>query len=206
MKKIQVRLNKQSVDNAIKELKAFEKNIKKAFDSFYLECYNYFVNRAKYYVELSDIGNLVKQKINSSWELQKSSNGVKFVNTANIQKNVAGEKQTVPIAVLIEFGVGIVGQSNKHPLSSEVGYEYNIDTDYKDEDGSWTFWTNSKELDIPFSAVEDYKNMGDRGKRGKRMVVTTRGTKGVWYAFNALEDLKLEIPKIWERIKKQVLG
>jgi hypothetical protein len=83
----------------------------------------------------------------------------------------------------------------------------------KSADGSWSFWLNSDERDLPMSAFTDFGTYDDHRKGGKRMVVTTFGAKGVWYAYNAIVDAKMElskanggeIGKMWEDIKARYI-
>jgi hypothetical protein len=135
---------------------------------------------------------------------------VKIVNNAQKQVTNFG---TVPLAVLVEFGVGVVGQSQAHPNATAEGYEYNVDSGHKSADGSWQFWLNSDERDLPMNAFTDFGTYDDHRKGGKRMVVTTRGTKGVWYAYNAIVDAQMEleksgggaIGKLWNDVKKRYI-
>ena len=107
------------------------------------------------------------------------------------------------------------------------GYKYNKPRTYtdnsgrlistKDENGMWYFWTNSNELDIPLSAVEDIRGFDDfRGRKkekGKRIVVGTRGAKGVMYAYNAIVDAQIDLQNPngdfateWRRIKERYMA
>ena len=190
--KIKVGLNKQSVKNAINALKTAKKQLQgEMLNEFYKECYNYFVGRANYYLSTADIGQLTKGDIQTSWRFERTVDGAKFVNDAQR-------------AVFVEFGVGIVGERNEHPNANETFYLYNVPSypkSYHGNTGAWSFNTTEEELDIPQSAI-DYQLPNDNGG----IWVKTYGTKGVWYAFNALEDLRLEYPKIWERIKIKYWG
>ena len=89
-----------------------------------------------------------------------------------------------------------------------------MESPYKSADGTWYFWTNSNELDLPLSAMEDIRGYDDhRGDKGKRIIFGTRGAKGVWYAYNALVDARMElakagggeIGKMWEDIKARYI-
>ena len=157
-------------------------------DEFYYECYKYFVRSANYYLLSSGIGDLIIAEIQSSWNYEKTLNGAKFTNEA--------EK-----AVYVEFGVGIAGSESEHPNASEAGYQYNMPSQNKLVDGSWIFKSYEDELDIPQKAITSKDYTAD----GKLRILTS-GTKGCFYAFNALEDLRLEYPKIWERIKIKYWG
>ena len=177
---------------------------------FLIAVAHWLTERANTYISNSDLGNLVKDKIRSSWSYEPTANGVKITN--NAQKEVANFG-TVPLAVLVEFGVGVVGQSQAHPNASAEGYEYNVDNGHKSSDGSWSFWLDSEERDLPMNAFTDFGTYDDHREGGKRMVVTTRGAKGVWYAYNAIVDAQMElgklgggeIGKMWEDIKARYI-
>jgi hypothetical protein len=103
----------------------------------------------------------------------------------------------------VEFGVGIVGEKYPHPYAKESNYKYNMASDAKQPDGSWHFYSDEQDLDIPKSAID----WGVNGKgKNNRMSIHTRGTKGVWYAYNAIQDLKNNSMDIWEKTKARVLG
>ena len=208
--KIEIGLNKQSIKNAIKQLNAIKKTVPKMQQEFLVEVAHWITDRANDYITNSDLGSLVKDQIRSSWSYEPTANGVKIVNNAQKQVTNFG---TVPLAVLVEFGVGIVGQSQAHPNASAEGYEYNVDSGHKSADGSWQFWLNSDERDLPMNAFTDFGTYDDHRKGGKRMGVTTRGAKGVWYAYNAIVDAQMELAKanggkigeLWEKVKKRYI-
>jgi hypothetical protein len=182
----------------------------KMVQEFTEEVAHWITERANEYIKQSDLGSLVKTKISTSWHYEQAPNGVKVINDAQKEVENFG---TVPLAILVEFGVGVVGQSQAHPNASQEGYEYNVESGHKSADGSWSFWLNSDERDLPMSAFEDFGTYDDHRKGGKRMVVTTRGAKGVWYAYNAIVDANTEIAKpnggeigeIWDKIKKRYI-
>lgn len=187
--KIKLSLNEKSIDNAIKQFETAKKQLKdNLLTDFYLECYNYFVKRANFYLSTSDIGDLVILDISNSWRFERTTTGAKFLNNA--------EK-----AVYVEFGVGIVGKQDEHPMASENSYEYNTKTPNKLYDDSWIFKSYEDELDIPNSAIISSNLVADG-----RMRILTRGTKGCFYAFNALDDLRLEMANIWKRVKIKYWG
>ena len=208
--KLEIALNKQSIKNAIKQLNAIKKTVPTMQQEFLMEVAHWLTDRANDYITNSDLGSLVKDQIRSSWSYEPTANGVKIVNNAQKQVTNFG---TVPLAVLVEFGVGVVGQSQAHPNASAEGYEYNVDSGHKSADGSWQFWLNSDERDLPMNAFTDFGTYDDHRKCGKRMVVTTRGAKGVWYAYNAIVDAQNELAKanggkigeLWEKVKKRYI-
>jgi hypothetical protein len=213
MKKITIGLNKKDIENAQKYLLNLKKQIPKMQQEFLMAVAKWIVKQADGYIDRSDIGSLVKAKIKESWDYQPTNNGIKIINNANIEKTVYHEKQTVPIAVLVEFGSGVVGQSEAHPNATQEGYEYNVDSKGKNPDGSWSFWLNSNERDLPMSAFTDFGTYDDHRAGGKRMVVTTFGAKGVWYAYNAIVDAQMELAKanggeigaLWETVKRKYI-
>lgn len=202
--KIEIGLNKQSIKNAIKQLNAIKKTVPKMQQEFLMEVAHWITDRANDYITNSDLGSLVKDQIRSSWSYEPTANGVKIVNRA--------EK-----AVYVEFGVGVVGQSQAHPNATAEGYEYNMDSPSKSTDGSWTFFANSAELDLPKDALLAHNwyegKRGKGGEKGKRLLIMTRGAKGVWYAYNAIVDAQMELAKpnggkigeLWEKVKKRYI-
>ena len=189
--KIKISLNKKNIDEALKKVKKLENQINVMVAEFYKACYNYFVNKANYYLSIADIGQVTKGEIQNSWHFVKTTSGAKFINTAQR-------------AVFVEFGVGIVGERNKHPNADNTFYLYNVESASKqayDYTGAWSFETSKDELDIPTNAI-DYSLPTDDGG----IWVRTYGTNGVWYAFKALEDLKLAYKELWKQIKIKYLG
>lgn len=194
--KIKVGLNQKSVKNTINALKTAKKQLQgEMLNEFYKECYNYFVSRANYHLLSSDIGELVIAEIQSSWNFERTVNGAKFTNNA--------EK-----AVYVEFGVGYVGGNRPHTNAKELGnnYEYNVkpggkyEGQYHNED-TWRFYVKNKnEVDLKEGYYEEWYTKDNRIK------IITEGSPAVMYAFNALEDLRLEYKNIWERIKIKYWG
>ena len=64
-------------------------------------------------------------------------------------------------------------------------------------DGSWIFpKKNMDELDIlDRFIIKETEN-----------TIKTKGSSAIMYAFNALEDLRLKMPQIWEQIKIKYWG
>ena len=218
MKKITIGLNKKDIENAQKYLLNLKKQIPKMQQEFLMAVAKWIVKQADGYIDQADLGSLVKDKIKKSWDFQPIANGIKVINNAQktkTHKTADGGTETweVPLAVLVEFGVGSVGQSQSHPNASAEGYEYNMESPYKSADGSWSFWLNSNERDLPMSAFTDFGTYDDHRKGGKRMVVTTFGAKGVWYAYNAIVDAQIELAKanggeigaLWETVKRKYI-
>ena len=197
MKKITIELNTKSINEARKYLLNLKKQIPKMQQELLVAVAHWVTEKANKYIDLSDIGYLVKEQIKGGWEYQQSSNGIKIINRT--QK-----------AVFVEFGVGIVGQGDAHPQASVEGYEYNVDSYHKDRKGSgtWVFQSSLDELDLPLNNVEFAYN-----ESGTDYAIVTRGAKGVWYAYNAIVDAQMElaksgggeIGKMWEDIKARYI-
>lgn len=197
MKKITIELNTKSINEARKYLLNLKKQIPKMQQEFLIQVAHWVTEKANDYINLSDIGSLVKSDIIGGWEYEPTASGVKIVNRT--QK-----------AVFVEFGVGIVGQSQAHPKASDEGYEYNMDSYHKDRKGTgtWVFQSSVNELDLPLKNVEFAYN-----ESGSEYAIVTRGAKGVWYAYNAIVDAQMElakanggeIGKMWEDIKARYI-
>lgn len=191
-KNITIGLNIQDIQNAKKYFLNLKKNIPKMQNDILEVVANFIIERANKYISDTDLGSIVKNQLKTSWHHEKTANGIKIINNANVEKKVDNITQTVPIAILVEYGVGIVGEQNPHPNAEQSNYEYNAYSKRKNEDYSWSFWLNSNERDLPMNAFTDFGTFDDHRQGGKRMVVTTFGAKGVWYAYNALVDTQME--------------
>lgn len=186
--KIEVELNAKSIKKAIKLLKEQKKVlVDEAIPEFMMRSAEWIANEANRILNVADIGSQIKQNIASSWHIKMVS------QNRIILYNMSWK------AAFVEFGVGIVGEGSPHPNASQTGYEYNVDTPYKYSNGGWDFVVdNISDLDIPQDAIiESYY-----GYAG--MTVYTRGTKGVWYLFNAVQNFKMtEQERLWKEIKKK---
>lgn len=194
-RKIVVTLNKASIEDAINQLNSIKNIFPKITQEFLMEVAIWITDRANGYINSADLGSVVKDKIKSSWGYEKTPSGIKIVNNANREKTVGSEKQTIPLAILVEFGVGTVGQLQAHPNATSEGYEYNMPSPYKyagkhhDED-TWRFIKQSTEdVDLPKGSYETWQ-MGSGALK-----IITRGAKGVWYAYNAIVDAQVELSK-----------
>jgi hypothetical protein len=215
--KIEVGLNKQSIKNAINKLNAIKKTVPKMQQEFLEEVAKWIVKQADDYIDNADLGGLVKNELHRGWDFEKTTSGIKILNKANVEKIIDGKKQIVPLAIIVEFGSGVVGQSQAHPNATAEGYEYNVDSGKKDLDGTWRFYTDSEKLVLPQSALNhscDFSGKrGKGGSAGHRLQVYTRGAKGVWYAFNAIVDANMELAKanggeigaLWEKAKREYI-
>ena len=187
--KISIGLNAKSIENAKQQLLEVKKKFQDGtiMREFFVECKNYLLQQMKIYLDHSGLGYEVISNIENSWDFEISNNKLTMINTDDK-------------AVFVEFGVGIEGQSDSHPNSSEEGYRYNIPTSNKYWDGSWDFIINDlSNLDLPLDKV----GISDNGNEYR---ISTQGTKGVWYAYNAIQDLKMNRKEIWKKVKERVIG
>lgn len=227
--KIDITLDIASIEQAREQIKKakrlFQKNGKIIREFAEYAC-EWIIQRANDYINNADLGELVKLNLRNAWEYTLTPTGAKIINTAKkVKPNTHTPegsdpqlfKDTVYLAVLVEFGVGIVGEQNQHPNAIAEGYVYDIPTDYKDSSGMWYFWTNHNELDIPRSAIEDIRGYDDfrgrKNEKGKRIIVGTRGTEGVMFAYNAVVDAQQDmrnpngqLAQEWKRLLERYLG
>lgn len=195
--KINIELNQKSIEQAKKQLLYVKKVLPLMKNDFLEDVAMWLIDRANMHLNNSDIGENVKIDIRNGWVYNFTPTGIQISNST--------EK-----AVFVEFGVGVVGQSDAHPQASAEGYEYNVDTRAKQDDGSWHFFSNEADLDIPKSAI-DY-GVNGHGERN-RMSIYTRGAKGVWYAYNAIVDAQMELSQanggeigaLWDKAKRKYI-
>ena len=189
--KIEIQLNKKSIQNAIKLLNQQKKTLTdKAIPEFIEKAAQWIEDEADNIISKSDIGENVKSYLQSSWMIDRVS--PHHIILRNISRKAA----------YVEFGVGIIGQSSQHPNADKTGYEYNVDSGYKFGQGMWRFSIEDKsELDLPDDAII-YETYSENG-----VDIITQGTQGVWYLFNAMENFKLnKAQSLWEEIKKKYWG
>lgn len=198
--KINIELNRKSIEQAKKQLLYVKKILPQMQKDFLEDVAMWLINKANTHLNNSDIGENVKIDIRNGWEYDFTPTGIKITNRTEQ-------------AVFVEFGVGVVGQGNAHPQASVEGYEYNMPSTYKyagkhhDED-TWRFIKQSTEdVDLPKGSYETWQmGSGD-------LKIITRGSKGVWYAYNAIVDAQMELAKanggeigaLWETVKRKYI-
>lgn len=189
--KIQFGFDVKSINKAVETLKKAKNQLTEQMLTELLNgCCEWLVGRANELLDLSDIGNVVKQDIKDSWQTTIVGNVAKLTNFSDK-------------AVYVEFGVGIVGSRNEHPNASKAFYNYDLQTNFKDSQGGWSFKIDDEsELDLPQLAIDLQDDTYDGS-----LWIYTHGTKGVWYAFNALVDLKeYGAKQVWEQVKRKYWG
>ncbi|MBR5272758.1 MAG: hypothetical protein IKU25_05120 [Clostridia bacterium] len=183
MKTINVALNQKSIDDAIKELKKAQDQLKgQMLKEFIDRCCKWIVERANHYLDIgaSKSGGNVIADIKNHWVIEQST----------LSQNIFTIKNTSDKAVYVEFGVGIVGQESPHKMSGEVGYQYNIPTKYKyagkhHDENTWRFVVSNKDdVDLLEGNYEEWP------KKDGTIKIITRGSPSVMYAYNAVVDAK----------------
>ena len=104
---------------------------------------------------------------------------------------------------MVEFGVGVVGQSSPHKNIGEVDYEYNKPSRYKNKDNSWIFAVdNDSEIDIQSKFIDNRTEH----------TVRTKGSPAVMYLYNALVDARMdlknpngELAQKWKALEKKYI-
>jgi hypothetical protein len=205
-KKIVIELNRKSIQNAIYQLNSIKKRLPTMVKAFIIEVAKWIVKKADRYIDRADLGSKVKSALHKGWAFEQTQNGIKILNKTNVEREVDGKTQTVPLAIIVEFGSGIVGKSEAHPNASAEGYEYNVPSRAKFLGGYWSFEQTMDNLDLPLANVDF-----EESENG--LVFLTQGAKGVWYAYNAIVDAQTElaksgggeIGKMWEDIKERYI-
>jgi hypothetical protein len=197
--KIKVQLSVKSVKNAIQRLEKRKKLLQseEVWKEFLFGCCEELIRLANANIENYDIGVNVKNDIINSWEYASSFNGNKIVLRNKSEKGV-----------FVEFGVGIVGEQEPHPLAAQEGYEYNVPSNAKDraalqgfEYGTWIFYKNAKDLDLPSSALDDRIIFNEPSRNSERMLIRTKGTPATMFLFKAVQQFKAQnlAKDIWQR-------
>ena len=117
-KKYSVDLSVKGIDRLIKavdEIKSTVKTVNKEFMKISVE---WIKERALAYLS----GHEQTGDLSNSFELE-------ILDMGNYVVGII--RNTSDHAAYAEYGIGIVGERNPHPLSSTVGYEYNVDSEFK---------------------------------------------------------------------------
>ena len=199
----EINLSSKNINAVVKELKKRKNELeKKMVKEFFYDCCRKIIDYANANISSYPIGNNVLFDIMTIWEYVASFTGHSIVLSNKAEK-----------AAYVEFGVGIVAENSPHPIADEVNYDYNRPSFAKDwaklkghPDGTWVFYQNQDDLDLPPSAMEDriYFNEPNT-RRSNRMLIKTRGTEPTMFLFNAVVKFinNNDAKKIWEAIKEK---
>ena len=164
-RKVEIKLSVADIEEKIKRLKAFKKNISKFTDQYVRLCINRIKN-----IAINNLNSRVNYKnttdINESWVEEKIAKGWYRL------KNVSD------FSVVVEFGTGIVGGSLQHPIANESGYEYGAE--------KWTFIRDltDKNWQHNYYDLEDVRKNPDK----YLVIVGYGGYKGKSYFYDAIFD------------------
>lgn len=175
MAKVVFDLSEGSVAAAIKEIKRIERLLRTSVNQEFMKLsLEWIRDRAIKTLEMSGQDNTIVRAIANSFEIAPTT-----------AKTLAWKlTNSLDKAVYIEFGVGIVGQGS-HPLAGETGYDYNVPSDSKNADGTWTF---TRRLSAGIDIKEENRESTSTKGGGEALVITTRGQGGELYMYNACMD------------------
>ena len=186
--KIKVSLNEKSIKETISRLNKIKKDYAVAYEDFLEDVALWLINKANENLDMSDIGDNVKQDIKNSWEYDRTATGIKITNRSDK-------------AVFVEFGVGMIGAQQPHQNANANGYAYGIGKKIRD-DGTWIFNPKSEaDIDIQSQYLV-------QGLEEGHTTAVTRGQPAVMYAYNAIVDIKVgkTLQNLWEKNRKRNLG
>lgn len=204
--KITVGLNTKSIKNAIKSLETAKKQLNdKMVEELLIACCERIKSLANENIATLDIGENVKSGIQGAWAVEKTDNGYKLTNTWH---KAHGKFEMA--AAYVEFGTGVVGgeADNSHPKATEVGWQYNMPSSSKDEDGVWGFYTNLADLDLPDGNYLIERRYGKSNDSRGRVVVSSQGAPATRFLYNAVMkfDSEKHAQALWQEIKAKYWG
>lgn len=194
--KINISLDKKSIQNAIKQINAVKKKMAKKLPTVYLQkCVASIIDIANRNLSLTNIGSDVQSLIQTSWIISDVvGNKITLSNNAEYE---SGKN----LAVFVEFGVGIVGQGSSHKLASQVGYEYNVLSDAKDQFGNWIY-----SLDGGVGTMNIESNYYEMSNDG--LWIKTKGSPSTMFLYKAWKEFETSglYKQLWEQAKAEVIG
>lgn len=198
--RINIELNTNSIKNAINEINNLKKKLSEAKKIYLIRCAEWIRDKANENLNGIQIGSSVKSLIQSSWHIDS------YLNSENdkiILYNTAKLEEGKNLAVFVEFGVGIVGESAKHAEADSAGYKYNVPSAYKLKTGAWIFKTNSTEnISIPDN---NYHIL--RLDKNNDLIVYTKGSNAALFLYKAMKlfETSEAYKKIWKEVKAEII-
>lgn len=177
-------LNLKTVDEAIKQIEAYQKRVANLIPDFLKACAEAVRDKANSYIGNFGYDSETVSAIQNGWQPIKKGNPVVLENAYDR-------------AVYIEFGTGIVGSNEAHEQASESGYEYDVNA--HGEKG-WSFIQDIDDLmvDLPHGK---YKTHLDEKRH--IAVIRTSGAPATMFLFQSAMDF-FEVDKGHERIWKEL--
>ena len=137
-------LDPKSIKQAIKEIEACKKQLTEAMNDLIRTLANQGAEIAKMQVASFDAVD--------SGKLQGSIYG-HFNEQTRIGYVIAG----AAYAFYVEYGTGVIGAIEQHPLAAEAGWEYMVGDHIKQGPGGHIGWWYDKSSDGVFSGSGDYR-------------------------------------------------
>lgn len=196
--KINISLDKKSIQNAIKQINELKKRVQKELPKVYLQkCIASIIEIANKNLLMVDIGFEVKIAIQNGWKISPVvGNKITLTNNAEFEK---GKN----LAVFVEFGVGLAGEQRSHDFASEAKYDYNVPTQAKDKNGYWYYNLESgaDSMNIESNYYEGYNS--DKG-----FVFKTAGSPATMFLYKAWKEFETSglYKTLWEQAKAEVIG
>lgn len=195
--KVSINLSKKSIKSAVKKVEDLKKKAQTELAKVFLQkCVARIIELANQNLMMTDVGFEVKNLIQNSWGTSEIvNNKITLSNTAEFEK---GEN----LAVFVEFGVGIVGQSNNHAMSSEAGYAYNVPSAAKDQYGNWIAYVDGENsMNIESGYYEKYDTPSG-------LVIKTQGSPATMFLYKAWKYFETsgEYKTVWQQAIAEVFG
>lgn len=188
MKKFKISLNpldKNSIKAAISEIEKMQRI--NWFQEFVKASCEWIINRANMYLDAADLPAEIKNDIKSLWNPPIIGDKMAILSNGSDDYTRFKIDYETDINVLIEFGVGITGANNPHPMAKSQGkgadYKYDVQTRYKLGDRSWIFRVKDENyIDI----MPD--NMMTYAESNSGITIRTKGQRAVMYFHRAVMD------------------
>ena len=193
--KIKIGINSKSINDAIKTFKKIKSQMPEMKDELLRECCIWVRERANMYLDLSGLNSGLISEIKDGWLMPEKKLDGRWV-LSNFGR-----------AYSVEFGIGIKGQGT-YEGEKPFNYEYNVESRYKNSDGSWFFRIQDiNKLDIMEQNVLPNSKTGEINYQEGR-TIRTQGQQAVMFCYNAIIDLKNQkiAETLWEKIKKKYWG
>jgi len=165
-------LSSKSINAAIKRIKQIQKQIQSSIQNEFIRLSLLWIrDNAIQRLNSEALDEIIKSKIADSFSIEYAPGIGKLINSSDK-------------AVYIEFGVGAVGEGS-HPNAPVAGYEYNVPSDKKNADGSWTF---TRRTTAGIDIKEENRLESAQKGGGEAIQITTRGQSGSLFMYNAAMD------------------
>lgn len=178
MKQIKVGYSEKSIDEAIKQLREYQKRLQSIIPTFFQQCADKIIQLANEKLNGIGLDYGIVAEIKKGWQPIKKKDDNTYVL-----------ENTSDRSVYIEFGVGQIGEEEPHPEAGKTGYQYNKPSKYKKFDigeGKTVWWFNASNSDIDIINDDRYRLDSMRSSRG--IIIKTAGQPATMFAFNAIQD------------------